>query len=457
MLLAALLACGLSLPASAPTAQTGALTQLPGRAGCVKNASAFEGCARGRGLSFANGVAVSRDRRSLYVASGGDALAVFARDRRSGAPRQLPGRAGCLSRSRRRGCARGRGLATPVGVTVSPDSRNVYVASYGTNSVAVFARSRRSGRLRQLSGQAGCVGAGGREGCAPSRGLGELTGVSSVSLSADGRYAYVASRGLQGLTVFARNRRSGALAQLPGPAGCVNPAGHEGCAIGRGLRDSFDVAVSPGGRHVYAVSRDSQAVAVFARDPATGALAQLAGAAGCVSQEEREGCARGRVLQHPLALTVSRDGRNVYVASFDSNGVAVFARDPATGALAQPAGAAGCVSQDGREGCARGRVLRGPSAVEVSPDGRNAYVPASLKSNDALVVLRRNRRTGALTQLRGRAACVRQGGGRRCARGRGVNGATSIAVSPGGRSVYAASYGSNALSAFVRRRPRPRR
>jgi hypothetical protein len=54
----------------------------------------------------------------------------------------------------------------------------------------------------------------------------------------------------------------------------------------------------------------------------------------------------------------------------------------ATGALTQPAGTAGCVSEDGFGPCADGHGLSGPFEVAVSPNGKSDYVVAML--SDAL-------------------------------------------------------------------------
>jgi DNA-binding beta-propeller fold protein YncE len=61
--------------------RTGALTQLPGTDACVSEDGAGGACADGVGLIVADSVAVSRDGRNVYVASEGNAVAVFARDR----------------------------------------------------------------------------------------------------------------------------------------------------------------------------------------------------------------------------------------------------------------------------------------------------------------------------------------------------------------------------------------
>ncbi len=55
--------------------------------------------------------------------------------------------------------------------------------------------------------------------------------------------------------------------------------------------------------------------------------------------------------------------------------VAIFDRDPVTGALAQKAGTAGCVSEDGTGGaCQDGTALDAARDVAVSPDGTSVYV-----------------------------------------------------------------------------------
>jgi hypothetical protein len=79
------------------------------------------------------------------VSSKVNMLGVMARDRESGGLTQLPGRFACFIRGGGFGCPDGRGLTVAVAVAVSPDGRNVYVASEDAylGSVAIF--RRRSG------------------------------------------------------------------------------------------------------------------------------------------------------------------------------------------------------------------------------------------------------------------------------------------------------------------------
>jgi DNA-binding beta-propeller fold protein YncE len=251
--------------------------------------------------------------------------------------------------------------------------------------------ARSYGALTQFPGEAGCVSED-EPGCARARGL-ALAG--SLAISPDGLNVYVATYqredpdpldrpvGSDGLAVFARDPTTGALTQLPGEAGCANQRGDSGCAAARGtgmhtfFAAGTTVAVSPDGRNVYLAS--DGAVAVFSREAGTGALSQLPGAAGCVRQDAQEGCARGRALDGGDAVAVSPDNRSVYVSAWKSSAVALFARDPETGALTQPAGEAGCVAVRRNEGCAIGRQLEGATAV--TSTARNVYVVSDGRVN----------------------------------------------------------------------------
>jgi hypothetical protein len=141
----------------------------------------------------------------------------------------------------------------------------------------------------------------------------------------------------------------------------------------------------------------SDAVAAFARDPTTGALTQLAGTAGCVSETGNGGaCADGRALDRARGLAITEDGANVYVGSEIADAVAVLTRDPSTGRLTQPAGTTGCVSETGADSCVDGVALDGPRSVAVSPDGATVYAASFWSS--AVSVFARDPGTGGLVQ-----------------------------------------------------------
>jgi DNA-binding beta-propeller fold protein YncE len=212
------------------------------------------------------------------------------------------------------------------------------------------------------------------------------------------------------------------------------------------------VAVSGDDKNVYVASNVSDAVAVFQRDTTTGALTQLASAAGCI-RETGGYCRDGKALDGPVSVAVSTDDKNVYVGSFFGSSLAVLTRNTTTGALSQASGTAGCISETGTGGaCVDGKALSGPFSLALSADDKNVYV-ASLGSN-AVAAFKRNTTSGFLTQLVGpanKAGCVSENGsGGTCVDGKALNGAITVAVSPDGESVYVGSTGSDAVAAFRR-------
>jgi len=399
---------GVFLPVYGEAAM-GALVQLSATAGCVSENGTGGSCVAGRGLGGAGWVAVSRDGQHVYVASFySSAVATLARTSRTGALTQLSGPAGCVAEiGDGVTCADGRGLDGAVAIVVSPDGKHVYVASRGS-AVAAFARNATTGQLTQFSGPAGCINETGVTGCSVGKALG---GARSIAISSDGKHVYVGARDANAVAVFARDATTGVLTQLSGLAGCVSDNGTGGrCVDGTGLLGARGVTVSPDGQHLYVASQDNSAVAVFARNAVTGALTQLSGAAGCIA-ENGDGvtCARGRGLRSPIHVEVSPDGPYVYVASRDSHAVTIFARNAVTGALAQLPGLAGCIAENG-DGvtCAVGAGLREAVFLTVSPDGTNLYVASQL--SNAVAIFARNTLTGGLTQLRGVAGCVSEDG-----------------------------------------------
>lgn len=372
----------------------------------------------------------------------------------SGALTQLAGKLGCLmdnSSRGRQGCGPARALKGPGpfmgsrAVAVSPDGRNVYVAASVSDAVAIFQRNPRNGALLQQPGTGGCVADRGAAGCAKAVGL---DGPNSIAISSDGGSVYVTSRGSNSVTAFHRNRKTGALRQLPGAFGCVSGLPLPGCAAGRALAAPDVVVVSRDGTNVYAGSFLGNAVAVFARDPASGAVAQPGGSGGCIA-EAIAGCAPAIALGAPEGMAISPNGANVYVAGAASSSIAVLQRDPATGALAQATDGSGCVVDAPLSGCATGFQLSGANALALSPNGKDLYA-TSLFDNSVTAYSRAP--AGTIAQKEKSAGCLVYLRSVGCSFGRALVAPEGIDVAPDGANVYVASFRSGALDVLGRTR-----
>ncbi len=442
-------------PGRPPVTTLGTLAQLPGASGCLVDRSAARaGCKSVRALRGpapflgSEAIAISPDGRNVYVASSNsNAIAVFRRNARSGELTQPAGAAGCISAQGAGGCATGVGLEGPNSVTVSPDGRNVYATSLGSDAIDVFARNPATGALTQGAGGAGCITNVATTGCTTGR---ALYGPDVVVASPDGRNVYVGAFKGSSLAVFARDPATGALAQPAGASGCVADTSYPiaGCAPGVALASPEGLAISPDGDNVYAAAALSNALDVFSRNPSTGALTQAGGGAGCIVQAPLTGCTTGRQLGGADAVAVSPDGSDVYVTSVLSNSVTAFARAPSTGQLTQLTGTSACVLYVLAVGCSLGQALDAPEGLAVSPDGASVY--ATSFASGAIDVLDRDTESGALTQKPRRPGCLAAGLPQSCALGRGLLGASSIAVSPDGSYVYSAAFASNAVGVFKR-------
>jgi DNA-binding beta-propeller fold protein YncE len=368
-----------------------------------------------------------------------------------GALVQLPGSGGCvIDRSQAgRGCSRVRALRGPApflgseAVAISPDGRNVYVAASSSNAIAVFKRNARTGRLTQGAGVTGCIAANGAGGCAS--GL-ALDGPNSVAVSADGKNVYATSLNSDAIDIFTRNLATGALSQAP-QGGCIANGPISGCATGRALDGPDVVTVSPDGLNVYVGSFEGSSVAMFIRDPSTGALAQPTGSSGCIVEVPASGCAGALALASPEGMAISADGNDVYVAAALSGALDTFNRNASTGVLTQLADA-GCIVDTALSGCTVGVQVAGADAVVVSPDDDDVYVTSFL--SDSVTAFTRAAKSGQLSQQTGTSACAIYVLAVGCSLARAFSAPEGLAVSPDGASVYATAFASGALDVFNR-------
>ena len=444
----------LALPAGASAAKPGTLTQLKGANGClIDRSKPSRGCGTARALKGpgpfmgSRAIALSPNGRHVYVASSkSDAIAIFARDPRTGRLTQPDGSGGCVAAKGAGGCARAIGLDEPNSVAVSPDGRSVYATSRAGNSVTSFVRNRKTGALRQLPPPlAGCISGLPLPGCAA--GLALVT-PDVVVVSPDGANVYVGSFFGNAVAAFSRNPSTGALAQLAGSAACIAEA-TAGCATGIALKSVEGLAISADGDSVYAATALSNAVVELVRNPSTGALTQATDGSGCIVDAALTGCTLGVQLSGANAVAVSPDDGNVYATSLFSNSVTSFGRAASSGVLTQKQGTAGCLVYLRAVGCSFGRALIAPEGLVVSPDGSNVYV-AAFKTG-AIAVLDRGK-AGSVVQKPGSAGCLAPRSVPGCTRARALKGVSSIALSPDGHHLYSTSYESDAIDVFRRNR-----
>ncbi len=356
------------------------------------------------------------------------------------------------------------GLADAQAVAVSPDGSSVYVAA--GNDVVALARDGATGALRPaLSPSApACITSSASSPCTTKDEA--LSGADALALSPDGRFVYVGASNTATVSAFVRGR-DGVLVPLAQRVrgryfGCVGGVPLAGiaqpeCGAHLDALNGVDaLAISPDGRNLYAVSYGlepgTDSVVTLQRDPRSGGLRPLPGRRGCVQSLPGSDCRGLAGLEGASAITISRDGRFVYVASELSGAVRVFLRNRSTGALTPRFGRGGCISSgNGAAGdvpCSvRVPQLAGARSIALSPDGRELYVAAF--DPGAVVVLRRNPVKGTLAALP--PNCLQAAADASCPTGLPfLHGAAALAMVPDGSVLYVVSEGGNSLVELLR-------
>jgi DNA-binding beta-propeller fold protein YncE len=355
-------------------AATGALRPVAGRAACVSTAAA--GCTDstlGTAMLSSGEVAVSPDGRSVYVVDSSFDAAIwsFRREPATGALTELPHTEGQLPSN----------AAGPP--AIAPDGRDVYLA--GPGSLLALRRDV-DGALHRPTVPACFTG---NEPAAPPpddepacfgpvRGMPRAySGRGVVTVTPDGRHVLYASTA--GIAVLERHGDTGLLAQPNGEAGCLAPAGADGCGHVRRLGTPTAIAVAPDGRYVY-VANMARGILVLRRDATTGALSTI-GDPGCVGPLD-SGCETVRGYRGGERMAMPADGRFIATAT------GLLVRDAASGALAPGGGSCllgwppgRCVLPAAESTPTTGN--REPLDVAVAPDGRHIYVLTA----DAILVL----------------------------------------------------------------------
>jgi DNA-binding beta-propeller fold protein YncE len=257
------------------------------------------------------------------------------------------------------------------------------------------------GGLEQLSSPDDCVTSS-TVGCGTLIPDG-LTSTYQQVVSPDGNNLYaVGFNG--GVVEFSRNASTGALTEI----GCItsNSTSPNCTTNALGLSDPGSIAISPDGSDVYVATQAQESLLTFSRNASTGLLTEVN--TDCYTYAVVAGCTQDAGLDLPYGVTVSPDGKNLYVTGYGGQDVAEFTRNTSTGAVSPIAGNS-CISDtDNPDDCplSSGRGLFNAIGINVSPTGNNVYVEAGGTQGDGDVAeFTRNSTTGALTPISGNA-CI---------------------------------------------------
>ena len=193
-----------------------------------------------------------------------------------------------------------------------------------------------------------------------------------------------------------------------------------------GLNDLADLAISKDGRSLYLSG--SNAVIVFQRNTSTGKLSAV--------ETHYDGIKGVDGLKGSAGLALTPDGKYLFVAGAVDDAVAVFSRNSSTGALSFVE----ALRNDSNKGLTG---LAGAVSLALSPDGVNLYVVAGAPNN-TLAIFKRNIISGSVSFLE----TWSQNGINGQRKVPELNGISSVMVSPNGSRVYASSAKENAITVF---------
>jgi 6-phosphogluconolactonase (cycloisomerase 2 family) len=209
------------------------------------------------------------------------------------------------------------------------------------------------------------------------------------------------------------------------------------------------LAVSPDGNNVYVGATGGGSgtgeINEFARASATGTLTLI----GCIGDDNAQSCtptSPTQALDAVQSVTVSADGTSVYAAAYGANVIDWFSRNASTGTLTFKGCFGDITYTPGCTSVGGSHAVDGPESVVVSADGTSVYAVAAGQVD----WFQRNTSTGALT-FKG---CIGNTSAPGCTATNpsdALSGATSVAISPDGTSVYAvAGLGSGMIDSFSR-------
>jgi VCBS repeat-containing protein len=305
------------------------------------------------GLDYARGVTLSADGNHAYVtAQDDDSVSWYDRNASTGALTY----GGML----KDGVGGVDGLDGALGVTLSADGNHVYVTGHVDSAVSWHERNASTGVLTYGGMLKDDVG-----------GVNDLWGTYCVTLSPDGKHAYVTGDSDDAVSWFERNASTGALIY----GGMVR----DGVNGVDGLNGAHGVTLSSDGNHAYITGYFDNAVSWYERNASTGALTY----GGMV----RDGVNGVDGLNGAYGVTLSVDGTHAYVTGAIDSTVSWYERNASTGALTY-----GGMLKDGVGGV---DGLYYAEGMTLSAGGNHAYVTGW--ADDSVSWFTRDPVTGALS------------------------------------------------------------
>lgn len=272
-------------------------------------------------------------------------------------------------------------------------------------------------------------------------GVGGVAGLDGIeALWVGDTHVYAAGYADGAIAVFARDAASGELTFLEAEVDGQNDPSDVGGVV-NGLAGAGGLAVSPDGDHLYASGFLDGAVATFSRndDPGSPGFGRLSFLEAELDGQNDPTDAGGMVngIAGASSVVVAGNGAFVYVTGFLDDAVALFARE--TSAITGNRGRLSFIEMV-RDGVGGIDALAGPAAAALSPDGQHLYVAA--QADNALDVFR-VAADGRLTLLEAKKDGTPDASA--------LEGIADVAVSADGKVVFAAAYFDDAVTAFRRR------
>jgi len=259
----------------------------------------------------------------------------------------------------------------------------------------------------------------------------DLSGTRGVTVSPDGLWAAATGQDADSVILYQRDPASGGLTLVEVVSDGDSIVDEDDVEIGvvTGLAGAADVVFSPDQRHLVVASSVANAVVVFAFDSDEPGLTFI----------EARANADGDVfgLEEPVRVRFDASGDHLYVAARGSNGITVFGRQSLTGRLSW------LESQRSGLGGLPVNALDGVRDVVISPDNRFVYAAAT--EHNSIAIFERTD-SGSLTWRESMTNGQLQAGSSVV----GLELVQSIAISPKGRHLYAASLSEDSVTLFDR-------